>query len=365
MKELSEVRRTDALRARRKQDHISQALASYDPSPRVFDDIHPVHDCVHETESQSVSLRTRVGGLDLDSPIIINAMTGGAGDGERINSSLARIAAAQNVALAVGSQRLALEDRTHRRSFESVREGNPAGLVFANLSAACSPHEALGAVEMVRADALQLHLNIPQEVVMAEGDREFGALIENIAAVTESLSVPVFAKEVGFGVSGRAAVLLRDAGVAAIDVAGKGGTNFARIEAGRNGRSALGDVFGHWGLPTAVSLAEVADAVPEVALIAGGGLRNGLDVLKALILGASAASFAGHFLFKLVKEGESGLTAAIEEIRQQLSAGMRVLGAASVDELRAVDYVVTGETALWLQQREIPLGRKNRATTTR
>lgn len=351
-------------RSSRKAQHIEWAVRLHCDEPRVFSDIHLVHDSLADYDTAAIDTATKLGALQLKWPVIVGAITGGCPEGERVNASLARVSAAHGLPLAVGSQRAALDDARTRHSFEVVRKYDPDGLVFGNLSAACTPTEARDAVAMIGADALQLHLNGMQELLMPEGERQMSALLSSIGAIVEALPVPVFVKEVGFGMTGRTAKLLEEVGVAAIDIAGHGGTSFASIEAHRAGSSGRRDAFADWGLPTAVSLAEVLASVARMDVIAGGGVRDGHDILKSLVMGACAASVSGEFLATLINAGEEALFQEVDSVKAELLAGMGALGATSVADLRSVEYVVTGESALWLGQRGVPLGRNRDATIT-
>lgn len=361
MKESSEAE--VRFRSSRKAEHIDWAVRLHQPTPSVFSDVHLVHDSLAEFDLAAIDTTTTVGRLTCAWPIVIGAMTGGHSDAERVNAALARIAARCELAMAVGSQRAALDPCGERRSFEVVREENPNGVVLANLSASCTPREASEAVRMIGADGIQLHLNGLQELLMPEGNHAVGSLVEDIAAIADALEIPVFVKEVGFGMTGRTARRLEDAGIAAVDIAGRGGTSFASIEASRAATTGARDAFGDWGTPTAVSLVEVVRAVDSIDVIAGGGLRDGHDVLKALVVGARAASLAGGFLVTLVRDGEEALAAQVEAVQRELRVGMAALGVHTIAGLRDREYVVTGDTAAWLTQRGVPLGGLSDAPT--
>lgn len=236
-------------------------------------------------------------------PILISSMTGGAADLARINRTLAEAAQATGAAMGVGSQRAALEDPALAASFK-VRDVAPGILLLANLGAAqlntgYGVDECRRAVDMIEADGLILHLNALQEAVQPEGDTRWAGLLGRIEAVARALDVPLIAKEVGWGISGPTARRLVDAGVQAIDVAGAGGTSWSQVEMHRapsDAARAVAAAFAGWGLPTAESLVEVRAAVPGVPLIASGGIRDGVDIAKAVALGASLVGLAGPLL---------------------------------------------------------------------
>ena len=184
-------------------------------------------------------------GQGLSLPLIINAMTGGIQEAWDFNRDISELGAQFNIGVAVGSQTIALENRQLAESFKIVRKVNPEGLILANVAANAEPQMAVRAAEMIEADGLQLHLNIPQELAMREGDRRFKGLKDNIAEIVHLSPVPVIAKEVGFGMSRETAQQLFDTGVRFFDVGGRGGTNFIAIEQARSG--VLADEFSSWG----------------------------------------------------------------------------------------------------------------------
>ncbi|MDR7402947.1 MAG: type 2 isopentenyl-diphosphate Delta-isomerase [Armatimonadota bacterium] len=346
--------RETTTRAGRKLDHLRHAVALRDdPAAGGLPDVHLVHQALPELNLDEVTTETAWLGKTLSQPLIINAMTGGMEEGGRINAALARVAARAGVALAVGSQRAALDDPRLEDSFRVAREENPDGVVLANVSAATPPEGALRAVEMLRADALQLHLNAAQELAMAEGDRDFRGLAQNIARVVACSPVPVVAKEVGNGLSREAAWMLFGAGVRWLDVGGRGGTDFVTIERQRNRETPAPPPA--WGIGTVASLLEARSTGLPFRLVATGGVRGGLDVARCLALGADLAGAAGVFLRALEEGGEDGLLALLQRWREELRRVMCLAGAASPRRLRACPVVVTGETRRWLQARGIAL----------
>lgn len=288
-------------------------------------------------------------------PLIINAITGGTDEARRINRSLAMLTRKYGLAMAVGSQTLAIHDPALRHTFSVVREENPHGVILANVSALSPVDEALQAVDMVQADGLQLHFNVAQELAMPEGDRDFAGVIDNIARLVEQSPVPVIAKEVGFGFSREAAEKLCEAGVRNFDIGGKGGTNFVAIEDQRQGLFA--HEFDDWGIPTAVSLAELLTLEYPVHLTATGGIRTALDGVKALAMGAQLIGMAGSLLKILVNDGETALEKYLNGYLYRLKAGMLLTGAVSLEKLQQKPVIILGETASWLTARGIDINR--------
>lgn len=274
------------------------------------------------------------------SPLYINAMTGGSSNAQKINAQLARVAAKTGVAIASGSLSAALQNNALSATFSVIRSENPRGFVMANVSAGTSASDAMRAVDMLQANALQVHLNAAQELVMPEGDRDFRNWLKNIEQIVRScerVRVPVVVKETGCGMTARDVLRLRDVGVRAVDVSGRGGTNFVTIENARRSHSGY-DYLADWGLTTVESLIDIrkceALKANPVEIFASGGVRTPLDVVRALALGASAVGVAGEFLHTLMHEGEDALTQQISDWQEQIRVIMALLGCKSVADLR-------------------------------
>jgi isopentenyl-diphosphate delta-isomerase len=298
------------------------------------------HNALPEIDLKDVSLNTTFFGHELKSPLLISSMTGGNVETGRINQTLAKVAQQAGIALAVGSQRAGLENPENMASFK-VREFAPDILLFSNIGAvqlnyAYSVAECQRAVETIQADALFLHLNPLQEALQPEGNTDFSGLLKKIAAVCKKLTVPVVVKEVGWGISAEVARWLASAGVTAIDVAGAGGTSWSQVEKFRISdeiRRKVAEGFVDWGLPTAESILAVKAAVPEMTIIASGGLRSGLDVAKSVALGASLAGLAGRFI-KAAVESEEKTIDLVEEINLQLKICMFSTGVDNIEKLK-------------------------------
>lgn len=265
------------------------------------------HCAIPELDLADLDLATCFLGRNLYMPLMIAGMTGGTPRAGEINRNLAIAAQKIGIAMGVGSQRAALEDPSLASTYQ-VRDAAPDVLLVANLGASNLTHDAAcRAVDMIRADMLAIHLNPMQEALQPDGNPSFKGVLGAVKQVCEGLNAPVIVKEVGFGISAEVAVMLRDAGVAAIDVAGAGGTSWARIEGIRASGSLqeLARQFEGWGIPTARSLAEVRAAVPDLPLIASGGIRTGLDMAKALALGADLTAVGLPLLHEAAKSAEA------------------------------------------------------------
>jgi isopentenyl-diphosphate delta-isomerase len=290
-------------------------------------------------------------GREVNYPVIINAITGGTEQAGKVNRCLASLASKYGLAMAVGSQTIAIENPELRYSFSITREMNPDGIIVANVSAASRIEDAMEAVKMLNADGLQLHFNVPQELAMSEGDRCFKGIIENVARLVDKCPVPIIAKEVGFGLSREAVKKLYQVGVRLFDIAGKGGTNFVVIENQRQGMFAT--ELDDWGISTASSLDEVISLEIPVTLIASGGIRKAADVAKALAMGADLTAMAGPFLKTLLQDGIEELDRQVEAFLYRLKSVFLMTGSHNCKQLKEKPVIITGETAQWLSARDI------------
>jgi isopentenyl-diphosphate Delta-isomerase len=320
----------------RKADHIRLALEDrMQLGESFFDEYRFDHCALPEIDFSSVDPSTTFLGKRLSAPLLISCMTGGNEEALRINRNLARAAEETGIAIGVGSQRVALEDESTRQSFR-IRPFAPTVPVLANLGAVqlnygFGADECRRAVEMVEADALVLHLNPLQEVLQPEGQGDFSDLLPKMAQVARDLPVPVIVKEVGCGISAAVARRLVDHGIRIVDTAGLGGTSWARIEATRNRNSELGEMFGAWGLSTPELIHSLRD-IPGLTIIGSGGVRNGLDVAKALALGADLAGMAFPFL-QAASQSKEQVIKVVHRTTRELRIAMFCTGAGSVPEL--------------------------------
>lgn len=342
-------------RLTRKLDHIRLALESAGKNiSNGFEDVKLVHQAVPELNFNEINLNCTWLGKKLATPILINAITGGCEPAEKINASLARIARKHGLAMAVGSQTAALDNKSTIKTYQIARKENPDGILLANVSALASYEQVLKAVEMIEADGVQLHLNVLQELLMPEGDRNFKGTLENIAQILIKCPVPVIVKEVGFGISRETALKLNNIGVVYLDIGGYGGTNFALIESLRN-HHPKDQPFKTWGIPTAASLLEVKSLQKPLQIIATGGIQSGLEICKALRLGANMVGIAGLFLTHLMLKGEEELSNTISSLLRELKITMLLCGAHNLTDLNQIPVVFSGELQNWIGQRRLIL----------
>ncbi len=312
-----------------------------DRQRRHFDGIHLKHRALPELNRAAVDPSIVFMGKRLSFPLLISSMTGGAHDRLRtINRHLAQAAETCGVAMGVGSQRVMFTHPESRDSFE-LRRFAPNALLLANLGAVQLNHgfgleECREAVRVPAADGLVLHLNPLQEAVQPEGDTDFSGLADKIGGIVEHLGVPVVLKEVGAGISLEDATLAADHGVRFIDVAGAGGTSWSRIENHRHPadlRADLGLVFQDWGIPTPAALRALEPLRSRgVTLIASGGVRTGLDMAKAMVLGASLVGLARPFLEPAMVSA-ARVVEVIERLRREFVTAMFLLGAGRADRM--------------------------------
>ncbi|WP_370942353.1 type 2 isopentenyl-diphosphate Delta-isomerase [Amycolatopsis sp. cg5] len=325
----------------RKNDHVRLAVEHHRPGGHnEFDDVRFVHHALAGIDRAEVSLTAQVAGVEWKYPLYINAMTGGSAKTGAINRDLAIAARESGVPLASGSMSAYLKDPSTASTFSVLRSENPNGFIMANVNATATVDQARRAVDLLRADALQIHLNAVQEIVMPEGDRSFAAWASRIEEIVLGVDVPVFVKEVGFGLSRQTVLHLRKLGVSVADVGGRGGTNFARIE---NSRRVGGDYayIDDWGQSTPACLLEAADA--GLPLFASGGVRHPLDVVRGLALGARAVGVAGTFLSTVLGGGPEALITQISAWLDQIESIMTVLGARTPADLARCEVRICGE----------------------
>ena len=337
----------------RKNEHVSLSENFYKDGDSSFKDVHFMHHSFPGIDVLDIDLSARLGDLNFSVPFFINAMSGGSEWTGKLNQKLAIVARETGLAIATGSISAGLKQPEFADSYKIVRKENPNGLVFANLGAGHGAENAKKAIDMIQADALQIHVNAPQEVVMPEGDREFSNWFENIESILNEIDVPLIVKEVGFGMSRETVKLLQDIGVKYIDISGKGGTNFAQIENFRRREHKLDDME-PWGQTTAVSLLEAMEVKSDSSIISSGGIRSAQDILKSLALGASLVGVSSQFMHMVLKDVDKTIE-MVEQWKLELERSMTLLGAKTIEDLTNTDVIIRGETAAWAELRRIDL----------
>ncbi len=326
-----------SIRSKRKDDHVELALSL--PKPKdPFESMRLVHNSIPNMNLSDVDTSTRYLNRDFPYPVYINAMTGGSEKTGQINKKLALIAARLDIPMAVGSQHVALEHPEYEDSFKIVRETNPHGFLIGNVSANASVDDAQRAIAMIQANALGIHINVAQELTMDEGDRDFAHWLDHIEAIVKAVDVPVIVKEVGFGMNDATVKQLYERGVKHVDVSGHGGTNFISIENARSVEKRY-DYLTDWGLTAIESLQITKPYHDKLEIIASGGVKTPLDVLKLIRLGAKAVGISGTFL-KMTQHDDKEMMRQADNFFEDLRRIMVLIGAGNIKEVTRVPYQI-------------------------
>jgi isopentenyl-diphosphate delta-isomerase len=343
--------------SQRKSDHLRLAVegdVGFRQRSALLECVDLVHNALPELAVEEVSLSVPVMGKALRAPLLIAGMTGGTEQAGRINKELASIAEELGIAFGLGSQRAMLKDPKAAPSY-AVRSEAPKALVFGNIgmvqAAQMSSTALQDLAQAVGADALCVHLNPAMELIQADGDRDFRGGEDLFRRLAAELSIPVIAKETGCGISPQVASRLLACGVRHVDVSGAGGTSWVAVETQRaqGQRKALGEQFWDWGIPTAASVALLAP-LGFRTLCATGGVSNGLQVAKALALGANLCGVARPVLQALESGGRAAAVDHLRQIELELRTAMVLVGARDIAALRSVPRVIRGELGEWLKQ---------------
>lgn len=337
--------------AQRKNEHLSLAEKFYSASHQQhpFDQIRLLPNALPELATTEVQTTVTIDRLRFGWPFYFEAMTGGSKQAQTVNAAFARVASQTGVAMATGSLSTMFKLPQFNDSFTVVREMNPNGLVMANLGADVTVQQAQEAVELIQADALEIHLNGTQEIIMPEGDRDFHWL-SHLQKLVDHLTVPIIVKEVGFGMTRENLRALKKLGVSIVNISGRGGTNFAQIEDRRNHHASFADLY-DWGLTTPESLVE-AQQVSRLEIIASGGITSPLDVIKAGAMGAKSIGVAGFFLHEYYQNGEAGLLKTVQQWQTEIKRIMTILGCQTFTDLANVPKVYGSDLLNYIQQRQ-------------
>lgn len=341
----------------RKDDHLSLCAiedVGFHGTTTLLDEVSLVHDPLPELALSEVNMRCALLGKQLEAPLLISAMTGGTEKAGTINRDLATIAEALGIGFALGSQRPMLEDSSLDGTY-AVRDEAPTTLVVGNLGLwqarqnGADVTDAL--LERVGADALAVHLNPAQELVQAEGDRDFRGGRETLSTLVSMSSFPIVVKETGCGLGPAAATTMHEAGVKHLDVAGAGGTSWMAVERLRakdHDERSLGEELREWGVPTAAAVVfGVRGGFSTV--IASGGIASGLDAARAIALGASAVGIARPVLRAYWADGVDGARRYLEDVISSLRAIMLLTGSSSLADLRRAPRVIGPRLSAWLE----------------
>lgn len=337
----------------RKDEHVSLAEKFHQSANSSFDQVRILHQSLPELALSDVDSTTPFAGKQIAYPVMIEAMTGGSERTGQLNAQLAQLAAITHLPMAVGSQSVALKEPDLAETFSIVRHYNPTGMMIANIGAGHSVDDARKVVEMISADALQVHINAAQEIIMPEGDREFYWL-DQLAAIVAKLDIPVIVKEVGFGMTAKTVQKIMSIGVKYVDLSGRGGTSFAKIENFRRPQKEMA-YLDDWGLTTTESLLEMRKLSARPVIIASGGIKTPLDAIKALALGADVAGMAGEVLHHLITDDYSVTEDWLIHWLQDFKCLMLLTGSKTVKDLRKQSMVFSPELESFARQRFISL----------
>jgi isopentenyl-diphosphate Delta-isomerase len=350
----------------RKIEHVNIALGQDISAAQKanWNDVQFVHQALPEVDLDDIDTSVNFLGHTLRFPLFISSLTGGHDDVISINRNLARAAEHYGLALGVGSQRAGIVNPEVTSSYTITREHAPKTFLIANIGApqlitqarhaSFTIEQVEHAVAMIGANALAVHMNSLQEATQPEGDRRAVGEAAALKSLTEKIKVPVIAKETGAGVCREQALLLRSCGVAAIDVGGAGGSSMSAMEAERSKArgdertQSIGLLFRDWGIATPISIIE--SKVAHVPLISTGGVRTGLDIARALALGATIVGMGFPFL-KAASQSYDAVCELLETIMAELKVAMQLSGAINIEQLQQTDIVLTGETRNWLSLR--------------
>ncbi len=339
----------------RKEEHLRLARQQHQKNlVNDFDEIRFISSNFPKVDVSKVDLTTSFAKRTFKAPLFINAMTGGTPRAYEINKKLAQVAKDFQVPLALGSFSAALKNPDLLSTYTVVKEVNPMGFLWANLSADVSLETMEKTLHLSKADGLQLHLNLPQEIVMPEGDRIFSNWLENIHQAIKSLAVPIMVKETGFGMTKETFALLQQAGVSIIDVGGRGGTSFTKIENSRRKTREMA-YLDDFGLSTVESLLEGKNFSKDLFITATGGVRTPFDVVKALALGAKSVGLAGSILPLIMEKEMDEILAYFQLFLEDLQLLYALLGAENTLALRQVPLLFSPQIINYAHQRDIDL----------
>lgn len=350
---------------KRKSEHVDIVInkdVNFKTKTTGFECIEFVHRGATRLKMDDVDLSTTFLGKYFKAPLLIGCMTGGYEGAEKINRELARVAQKLGIGMCVGSQRAALRHPELAYTFSVVREEAPDIFVMGNLGASQLKEYGINgirkAVEMIKADAIAIHFNPVQEAVQVEGTPDFSEWFSVLSDISKDVGIPIIAKEIGFGFSYEDAILLKKAGVSGIEIDGAGGTSWAAVEYYRaeivndKQKMELAKLYWDWGIPTAVSLCEVVSHV-DLPVIAGGGIRNGVEIAKAISLGASLAAIARPVLKELLQNGTEGVIELINRYMLELKTTMFLVEARNISQLQRKPLIIKDWLKMWLESRGI------------
>jgi isopentenyl-diphosphate delta-isomerase len=342
---------------KRKKQHLELCAkkdVSFEKKTTLLECVELNYKTLPQIKMEDVNLSTDFLGKKFDFPVIVSAITGGAQVAKKVNLDVARACQSLGIGMGLGSMRAMIEQPSLAETYR-VRAVAPDIFLAGNIGMfqlkQYSPQQIQEALNVVEADAVAVHVNAAQEVVQPEGDTDAEGLIETIDAFSREISVPVYVKEVGHGISFEVAKALSRTNIKAIDVQGAGGTSWTRVDSLRH-KNGFGEIFRDIGLPTAVSIIETKNAILETdkKIVGSGGVYNGLDAVKSILLGADMVGMALPILKSQIKGGAKGIENYLLNYRQEMLIASYLTGCKSIEELNKEEYVVLGKLKEWLNQ---------------
>lgn len=346
----------------RKVEHIDIILKE-SPEYRIstwFEYVYLVHNSLPELSIDDIDTHLDLFGSRFEYPVLIDSMTGGGENTDKINRALAELAYKYQVPISCGSQKAYLKYPELGYTYRVMRDVSKDLFIIGNIGGQDirnNPRDTVDKiVSLIEADALAIHLNPLQELTQPEGDRDFKGVVDAIVEVIDYLNIPIIVKETGAGISYEVAKSLEAAGVSAINVSGAGGTSWSAVEVLRSRRRfpeylGIGDIYWDWGIPTVASIIEAVNSV-DIPVIASGGIRSGLDIVKSIVLGAEMAGLASPFL-KALSKGIDYLDKYMESLIMQVKVGMLLTGSKDLKSLKEARYVLLGPLKEWVVQRGV------------
>lgn len=340
----------DNIRSQRKDAHVEHVLSQNTGIGNDFGRVHLIHQSIPKYDLSDINLSAQFSLFQWNTPIYINAMTGGSEWTKSINEKLALVAKETGLPMALGSMHAAVKDRSLSETFTIAREVNPKGFLMANVGADVPLKGAQQAIELIEADALQIHVNAPQELIMPEGERTFKSWLSNIETIIQEVKVPVIIKEVGFGMSVETMKALYEIGVQHIDISGKGGTNFAAIENQRREYQEM-DYMSEWGQSTVISLLESKPYQSKLSVLASGGVTTPLDAMKCIALGAEAVGMSKTLLESVMHNGVDNSIQYVHDFVYQMKKIAVLVNAKDISEIQKSSTYLDYTLEHWLSQR--------------
>ncbi|MBD5429365.1 type 2 isopentenyl-diphosphate Delta-isomerase [Lactobacillus sp.] len=335
-------------RSQRKEEHLALAKMFFSQNNNSdFDKVHLLRPALPESTVNTQSIQTSMFGKKISAPFFVNAMTGGSKKSFEVNKRLAKACSKENIAMSLGSASILEKEPDKLDSFLIARQENPDGLLFANVNPDTDPKVAQKIVNELHADALQIHINVLQEIVMPEGDRNFHWL-KSMQEIRQQVDVPIIVKEVGSGITPDDLRTLIEAGFNTIDLGGSGGTNFSQIENHRREDTEF-NFIDNLGLSTTKCLLAAQKSISPKTLIASGGITNALQIFKALVLGADYVGIANLFL-QYATKSEDALIQEINTLKEQLIALCAIFGIDSINKASNIKYYLDSDLINFINQ---------------